>query len=432
METDFTEIENTPNVDLVYDKLKELYLANKKNMILTGIGGTGKSYTIKELVEDAKKFTPNVYATASTGVAAVNISGTTVHRFFGMGLAKGDTEKVINYVRKNNNAVRRIMTCEYLVIDEVSMISNVLFDKMDSICKFFRRNKLPFGGIHLMVSGDFLQLAPVEDDWCFKSSAWKELGFIPFFLTEPKRFTDKAFCATLTRAREGHLTTADIIKLKSRVTAYEEYLKNPPPEIKPTILYSHKVDVELMNKNELDKLPGDPYTYKSTDDYISVKKINVTTYKPLLDQILPDILYLKKDAQVMLIFNLDVDCGLCNGSRGVVTDISNTHVTVKFKNGIEMILDPINVSIEDENVKVVRKQYPLILAYASTIHKAQGSTLDYCIVDLGPSVFAPGQAYVALSRARSWESVLINAFSHTSFKVDKEALAYFRELEESF
>ncbi len=422
--------------DPVYEKLKQIYLIDRKNVILTSMGGYGKSYYIKKLVQDYKKpGEQEIYATASTGVAAVNIGGSTVHRFFGMGLAKGNVEQVINYVRKNINAVKRIIACKYLIIDEISMISNVLFNKMDAICKYYRKNNAPFGGIYLLVSGDFLQLPPVDEDWGFKSKSWKECNFIPYFLTEPKRFTDKAFCAMLSRAREGKLLTNDIVKLKSRVKAHEEYLKTVPGEgavIKPTILYSHKVDVELINKNELKKLEGDIFEYKCTDEYVSTKKIKIENYKPLLDNILPDTVYLKKNAQVMLVYNLDVDSGLCNGSRGVVTDISPQHVTVLFKNGLEIIIDPIGVNFEDDNVVIGRKQYPLVLAYASTIHKAQGSTLDYCIIDLGPSVFAPGQAYVALSRARSWDSVLVSSFVPTAFKVDKEALAYFEELEEMF
>jgi ATP-dependent DNA helicase PIF1 len=414
--------------DPIKEKLFEEIFINHRNIFLTGPGGTSKSYTVKEIKAKCLERNINIALTASTGVAALNIGGTTVHRFFGIGLGKGDIMKIIGLVKNKPAVIKEIIKTEILVIDEISMISAELLTIIDIVARYFKEKDKPFGDIQVIFVGDLYQLPPVEGDYCFKSKIWKELNLKLIELKEPKRFDDLDFFNTLSRARIGKLNDNDIKKLNKRVKKFSNYLKNKDTfTIKPTILYAHKKSVELENINELEKLPGKKYTYTAID-HILVKydrKINIDHFKALFNQVLPDTLELKVGAQVMLTFNVNLELGLCNGSRGVIKELTETGANVLFLDGTQIFIDPIKIQIEERKNIAVRTQLPLILAYAITIHKSQGSTIDCAVIDIGPNIFAPGQAYVALSRARNWKSVYCSNFTENSFKCDKEVIEFY-------
>ncbi len=411
--------------------IENAILNTNQNVLIIGPGGTGKSYLLKQIVEKARMSEKKCEATAATGVAAVNINGSTLHHFFGVGLCKGTIKYITGKVKRNSEAMIRITTTDILIIDEFSMIGDELFSKLNLVARYFRKSKKPFGGMRLVVSGDPLQLPPIGENWVFDSETWAALNFDTFFMTEPRRFTDKSFYQTLMRVREGVLTQQDILKINRRVKAYNRYTETEDQyPIKPTKMYALRIDVETINQTEMDKLSGTARSYHAIDTFLPLKSTaKLCHYSPRLDYMAPKVLALKVGAQVMLTWNLNVEEGLCNGTRGVITDLDLETVTIKTRNGKELTIERIKFPLEDKKARVSRTQFPLILAFALTIHKCQGSTLDFCVVDLGPAVFAAGQGYVALSRARSWDSLLVSNFTRRAIKADPRALEFVTQLE---
>ena len=425
----------------------------KRNVILHAPGGTGKSYMLKKIAKTLGRKGKKVYCTATTGVAAINlndpdenITASTLHSFAGIGTATETAEKLYSKVYHDDRPRKRWMNADVLIIDEVSMLGAQLLGKIDYVARKIRREEAtPFGGVTLIVSGDFLQLPPVKDNWIFDAQVWEESDFVPFLLDKPKRYDDGDYFKLLLRIREGIHTNADIEVLQSRVVAYDEWKKGEQlreelrrsgeadveDEIKPTVLYSKKIDVEEHNLNELRKLPGEEIMYTARDTFVPLsKRARKEFYGPLLNDTIPDTIILKRGAQVMLKYNLDIAAGLVNGSRAVVVDLTHISATVKFLNGNVHKIDPIVWKIEDNDAKISRFQIPFILAWGLTFHKSQGSTLDFAICDLGPSVFSPGQAYVALSRVKNLKGLFLSELYPKSIKVDGKAVAYSRYLRE--
>ena len=392
------------------------HLLNNNNVFITGSGGTGKSYLLKNLYTALKDKGINVHKTGSTGVAAENINGMTLHSWAGVQL--GDKEASTYHITirtRNRKAWKRWTETQILFIDEISMIGGKLFTMLNKLGQLIRGNSKPFGGITLLLCGDFCQLPPVRDEYLFKSPVFESLDLKYIKLRHPWRYqTDIEFFHLLSRARLGELTREDIAKLTERKTAYLKEVHGrvyKEDEIKPTILYSKKIDVWEMNMKELDLLPHDEYKYVATDHLQRKSKsstANPETFQDLMDKNVPPELSLKKGAQVMLTWNLDVEQGLCNGSRGVVLECLDEYVMVKFKN-CEMAITPNVWTIEDEDNIFTRAQVPLALAWSCTIHKSQSASLDSVVVDLGTSIFSNNMAYVALSRCRCLSGIyLIN------------------------
>jgi ATP-dependent DNA helicase PIF1 len=401
--------------------------------------------------------------TALTGVAAVNLGSTlavsacTLHSWTGIGLGDLPLRKLVGKVLRSPTAVGNIRESDVLIIDEISMLGVSLFENLDYVMKEVRKSQRPFGGLKLLLSGDFLQLPPVNDEWIFTSSAWTELNLYPVLLSVPMRYDyDKnskaqgGWFETLSRIRVGNPNESDINFLESRVEAYsdwlgkyyakeaEEKLKGPDREwiVKPTMLYSRRADVDNENAIELHKLPGKEIIWSSEDIFIKTKNeeehINPEVYFSKLDEQIPNKISLKVGAQVMLKANIYLPRGLANGSRGVVNEINFPHgVMVKWLSGLETFVIPF--SWEKKNVKgaAVRKQIPLILGWAYTIHKSQSCTLEYAIINLGGSVFCYGQAYVALSRVKTKAGLFIEEFTPNSIRADPLAISYVEELENS-
>lgn len=446
--------------EMMYKKIIET-IEQKHNILLHGPGGTGKTYMIAHRIASYMKNNNRIiHYTATTGVAAIGInnpslevSASTFHRWAGIGLATQSSNYLVSKIRHNPKALARWNTAEVLVIDEFGMMGKELFDKLDAVARRVRikdgvqRLFEPFGGLQVIMSGDVLQLPPVKDTWIFKSDAFLEMKFVPFVFKTPKRYPDVNFFEMLLRIRVGKQTAEDIHIIRSRVAAYRKLNESLDKAktlnvIRPTIIYSKKVDVECYNISELQKLPGYEVEIHAVDDYhILNDRVKHEDYQVKLEDAAPKSLKLKIGAQVMLKTNLDVGGGLVNGSRGVVLDISEPSdkqaskvtegyiVKVRFLNG--KIIDVVSKGwdIEDMNGKATRSQMPLILAWALTIHKVQGGTLDYAVVDLGDSIFEDGQAYVGLSRIRELKGLFISSFREKSIKVNLEALEFSKYLE---
>lgn len=417
---------------------------NDYSVLLEGSGGTGKTFTLIRTVEKLQDAGRMVSCTATTGVAALNLStpivkASTLHRWAGIGLGDKSANALFTKVKYDPRARQRWVETEILIIDEVSMLGASLFEKLDYIGRNIRgKANVPFGGLILILCADFLQLPPVNDEWVFSSQAWKCLSsrMAPIIFSEPKRYPDLDWFEMLLRIRKGEHTQADVEFLYSRKEAYDQWLERKDKlgllDIRPTILHSKRADVESENTTELEKLPGRPTYYKATDTFLPLSPhAKIEYYEKLLDDAIPKMICLNIGAQVMLKANLDIDAGLANGSRGVVIALTPDSATVKWRNGTITIVSIYAWSKDDKEAKMVRTQIPLVLAYSVTIHKAQGVTIDYAVCNLGPSIFCPGQAYVSLSRIRESKGLLLSDFYPDSITADKQALTYVDNLERS-
>lgn len=406
------------------------------NLYFHGGGGCGKSYNIKQL--NQQLLNKKIALTALTGVASYNLGGQTLHSWAGVGIADKPAEElaqIINFKQYANTAYSRWVSTHILIIDEISMFGKLFFEKLSRVGSIIRKDERPFGGIQLILAGDFLQLPPVNDDWCFKSPLWQELNLVSVPFTTPYRQRDPDFYQLLTRIRFGKLSEPDYEVLKSRYEAYDQIKLNPysdrnfkSSEIFPTILYSKRVDVSGKNREELDRLPGEEKIYLARDETLKDNELirNHKAPEQILADLAPDKIFLKVGAQVMLTVNFDTDHGLVNGSRGVVIAIHYEGVEVKFLNQQTLILKPHRYEFSRPPYLYRRKQIPLILAWALSIHKIQSASLDSVVVDLGPSIFQAGMAYVALSRVRALDGLYLSALSPKSIRANKEALEFVR------
>lgn len=446
--------ENTELYKL-YPELYQAVFIDKRNIYISGPGGTGKSYSIGLIKKECNRLRINCSLTATTGVAAHGLgNGTsTIHRWSSINLGDKPAEVITKNIRTNKERSRRWKDTDVLVIDEVSMLGSQILTLIDRVGKDIRigkretkkllSEKMPipcFGGIQVILSGDFLQLMPIGDDFCFKSPVWNELNLFYFRMTFPYRYPDENHFSLLSRVRVAKHTEEDIEAMRERVKVYEEYRKRErdgslEESIKPTRIYSLKRDVEAINKVELEKLEGDVIAYEAEDTIIvktnkegvpivSIDNLNTTEYMDYMDSIVDKEIMMKTGSQVLLTKNISVDDGLVNGSRGVVIGCYDERITVKFKSGAQVDITPYNYEFEDDKVTVIRTQFPLILCWALTTHKIQGSTLDYAIIDIGTSIFSAGQAYVSLSRCRRLKDIMIINVMPEKIKADSEALEF--------
>lgn len=409
---------------------------SNRNVLMVGPGGTGKTYTLRQIYRKISE-TRHTRATAMTGAAAVNfvngeidLAATTLHRFIGAGLCDKDVNGIVHKITTNKKSLSRWRTTDILIIDEISMMGDGLFKKLNNVAKIVRGKQKPFGGIQLVVSGDFLQLSPVKEDWVFLTPDWEEMNFQVFNFKEPKRYPDLEYFHLLLRVRSSEHTQEDIEKLEQRLN------KKPEGEILPTILHSTKKFVDSKNMSELNRLPGEMVQFDAVDLYFTVHLFNVTQIygvsSPIVEDLAPKTILLKEGAQVMLTWNLDPDKGLCNGSRGVVEKINldPLSVIVKFANKKKEMIVPNVYQHRDDasNMIIQRIQIPLILAWSSTVHKIQGATLDMAQMDLGSTLFTHGQGYVALSRVKTLEGLYLTSLKADKLTSDPVALAYLKEI----
>lgn len=402
---------------------------------------TGKSFSLKNIFHKLTDRGLTVYKTGSTGVSAESIGGMTLHSWAGVMLGDKSAETYfISLKGRNRQAWTRWKKTSVLILDEVSMTGGKFFQMLSDLGKLIRGNNNPFGGLTLLICGDVCQLPPVNDMYFFQSDAYNEMKFEIVRLSHPWRFQkDIDFFFMLSRIRTGSYNSEDILKLEARRVAYykdiyKKIYKNG--EIKPTRMFSKKIDVAEMNNKELNNLPGVEYQYICTDTLKKKSKggsssnnlKEISAFQDLMSKTVPSEISLKKDAQVMLTWNLDVDNGLCNGSRGVVIECLDDSVLVRFKNGIEQFINPNVWTIETDDEIFSRSQIPLILAWSTTIHKAQSATLDCVVVDLGTSIFSDNMAYVALSRCRSLEGIYLINLIPEKIKCDPIALDFERTI----
>lgn len=410
----------------------------KRNIFLTGMGGTGKSYTLRKICEYAPKYNRVHAITAPTGRAAcVFEGGQTIHSFSGLKLAKITLEEIVeNFKRyKKVPGEKNWQEIDLLIIDEISMLGASLLEKINLCARLSRRENKPFGGIQVIFSGDFLQLLPVLDQLAFTSSIWKQLKFITIEMKIPVRqCDDRNYFYLLNRIRTCTYTERDIKLLKLRLVKYDEDLM-----IKPTKIYPKNIDVERINQEEFKKIDNRIEISSDAIDmiverrirnqsvvYLSSTKMSVMEARKKLEINLlrqcPNLLEFKIDAQYILTINLNVKTGLVNGARCVYLG-SGKFMFVRGQI-ISIKLHEFFFSLSN-NLFLKRQQYPLKLGYATTIHSSQGMTLDLAQISLGQDIFDDSMTYVALSRVKSLNALYLTDFDPTKIKASKLALEFY-------
>lgn len=396
------------------DQLRVIEAVNTgRNVFFTGPAGSGKSHVIKTIAGTD----PSVVLTALTGIAAVNIGGKTIHSFAGVGLAQGTKEEILKNAFFAGR--ERWKRARVLVVDEVSMMSDDLFEKLDFVARGCRKcPNRPFGGLQVVFVGDFFQLSPVsknaEAKYCFESSLWKEMNFVQILLRTNHRQTDPVLVEGLAKMRVGVLDPEFLSRISTPKT-YEGL-------IKPTKLFPTNAEVDRINDTELKKLMKDEkaVTFTATEkEYQRDALKNVRGEKTLV---------LAVGAQVVHLTNLPP---LFNGSRGVVTGFNDGLPVVQFVGLPNPVVVPKFMFDHRERNRVLatRTCIPLRLAWACTVHKSQGMTISLLEVDC-KGVFAASQAYVAVSRARDLEGLYVKNLDQGRCWVDPRVEAFYAQFEE--
>jgi ATP-dependent exoDNAse (exonuclease V) alpha subunit len=401
------------------------------NVFLTGEPGAGKTYTINAFVQYMRDAGVEVAITASTGIAATHIGGMTIHSWSGIGIKSMLTKYDLDRLASNEYVVKRISRAKILVIDEVSMLSHAMLSMVDAVIREVKQSDEPFGGMQVILVGDFFQLPPVvrqenregdsqelfdEDNrpplFAYESPAWKRLSPVICYLTEQHRQDDEAFFGLLNAIRTDSFTVDHLEFLDER----KKLSLNVPSDIPK--LFSHNADVDMINTRMLNTLTTDQkvYTMASHGKEALVAMLQKGCLSPVQ-------LVLKIGAEVMFTKNNPKD-GFANGTLGIVVGFEKESGVpiVKTRNGKEIKVHPMEWALEENGkVKAEISQIPLRHAWAITVHKSQGMSMDAAVLDLS-QVFEYGQGYVALSRVRRLSGLYIQGWNPMAFKVHPSIL----------
>jgi len=386
-------------------------LKTGKNVFITGSAGTGKTYLLRQYIQYLKERRIHPTVVAPTGIAASHLKGQTIHSFFALGIRDTVVDNgYVAFLLEKSYLKSRFSKLKVLIIDEVSMVSPEIFASMDKVLRAFKNNPEPFGGVQVVISGDFFQLPPVskefkEKRFAWQSPVWKSLALNSCYLEEKFRQDDDRLISVLDDIRSGEVSQGSHSIL--------EQCFNTELAFTSTKLFTHNVDVDRINSEELNRLAGKPQTfkYKSKGSAKNIEKIFKTSL--VLEE-----LTLKKDAMVIFIKN-NPEKDYVNGTTGRVMAFEGDIPVVKTSTGQKIRVVAEDWTLENdkgENVATV-SQVPLRLAWAITIHKSQGMTLDAAQVDLSQT-FEVGQGYVALSRIKNIEGLQLLGLNEMALKVE--------------
>lgn len=392
-------------------------LKTGKNVFLTGSAGTGKTFVLNQYIQYLKERKIPVAVTASTGIAATHMNGMTIHSWSGIGVKNKLSSRDLKNLTDKKYLKTQLEKSKVLIIDEISMLHKNQLDMVNQVLKHFKNNDKPFGGIQVVLSGDFFQLPPISDDavgqkFAFMSQAWVEAKLVVCYLTQQYRQENNALTDILNEIRSGAISQDSINKL----TAAEKTKLNDALEL--TKLYTHNEDVDTINNRELVKLDGKLHNFKAETK--GNPKIIETMSKSVQA---PVNLQLKKGAKVMFVKN-NPEKGTINGTTGVVEGFNDEgYPKVKLLSGKIITVKEDTWSVQNDKGSALAKfnQIPLRLAWAITVHKSQGLTLDAAEIDLSRT-FEKGQGYVALSRLKSLENLKLIGFNQQALAVDALAL----------
>jgi ATP-dependent exoDNAse (exonuclease V) alpha subunit len=386
-----------------------------ESVLLTGPAGAGKTYALNQFIKLAKSEGKHVSVTATTGLAATHLGGTTIHSWAGIGIHDVLPKDFTDHMAKGRREI--IEKTDVLVIDEISMLHDYRLDMVDQVCKGVRDNDAPFGGLQVIMSGDFFQLPPVNrgesrgGGFVVSSDVWQELDPVICYLQEQHRQDDEELLEILNALRSGDIRRHHAEKLLGRIDA------EPADTSALTELHTVNIDVDRINEAQLDTLPGDEliYTQSTTgsDTYVEALQRSVLA---------PGSLRLKKGALVMAVKN-SLDRKYSNGSLGKVVDFEpgTEYPVVEFLNGRIVSMMPDTWELRDGDRKRASiSQIPLRLAWAITVHKSQGMTLEAARIDLRKA-FVEGMGYVALSRVKNLSSLYLTGINQMALRASDEA-----------
>lgn len=402
-------------------------LKSGRNVFLTGSAGAGKTYVLNQYIKYLKQHGVPVAITASTGIAATHMNGQTIHSWAGIGIKDYVSERYLASLRDKKYFRDKMDKVKVLIIDEISMLHRTQLDAVDFVLKFFKQNDEPFGGIQVIFSGDFFQLPPIGEEWeesrdkfCFMSDAWVNSKVHICYLTTQYRQTNNALNDILNEIRTGVISDRTISLLESRIQYFPDEIDSQ------TRLYTHNMDVNRINKGQLINIDSSVKVFEA--------KVagNPALVEVLKKSVLADeILELKIGAKVMFVRN-NFDVGFVNGTLGTVTGYTEKdEPIIKSLDGEFYVAKPESWAIEDETGKALASftQVPLRLAWAITIHKSQGMTLDSAFIDLSKA-FEKGQGYVALSRLRDLNSLTLHGLNQIALEIDSLAMKADRRFQE--
>ena len=389
------------------------------NVFLTGEPGSGKTHTINRYVTWLRERGVDPAVTASTGIAATHIGGMTIHSWSGIGIKSNISDYDIEMIQSREKTAKRLVAAKVLIIDEISMLDSATLNSVDRVLRTLRRRTLqeeePFGGLQVIFVGDFFQLPPIsrgqDPKFAFESNAWKEANPIICYLNEQHRQEDGDFLELLSAMRQGTLNESHRARLKSRAGLLSK-------KTIATRLYTHNENVDRINKESLAEIDGKTKVFQMTSRGASA------LVESLKAQCLsPETLDLKEGASVMFTRN-NFDAGYVNGTLGEVINFSPLgNPIVKTRRGETITVEPTEWAIQDGNKILARiTQVPLRLAWAITVHKSQGMSLDAARIDLSQA-FEYGQGYVALSRVRSLEGLFLEGFNERALQMHPTVVA---------
>lgn len=385
------------------------------NIFLTGEPGSGKTHTINQYAAYLRARGIEPAITASTGIAATHIDGMTIHSWSGIGIASALSREEILAIAGRSKIRKRILAARILIIDEISMLSAPLLRMVDAVCRAVREINEPFGGMQIILVGDFFQLPPIsrgdlKASFAYESPVWEELHPVVCYLTEQYRQDDPLFLSALaairTRDRDAELR-GHILKRMSAARHIPEHIPK---------LFSHNADVDRINKEELVKLPGETAEFY-------MESFGPAALVEILKKgcLSPETLELKKGASVMFTKNSPQE-KFVNGTLGVVRkfDAESGHPLVQLRDGGWVAAAPMEWKIEEGGKARARvMQIPLRLAWAMTVHKSQGMSMDAAVMDLSDA-FEYGQGYVAFSRVRRLSGLYLLGVNERAFEVHPE------------
>src|SRR3989338_1411405 len=399
------------------------------NVFLTGEPGSGKTHTVNDYASYLRQHGIEPALTASTGIAATHLGGFTIHSWSGIGIKDMLSKSDISAILGKSYITKRMESAHVLIIDEISMLAPQTLNLVDTVCRAVRKNSLPFGGLQVIFVGDFFQLPPVVRQdlilfsqarlfsapvgtFAFESSAWQNAKPIVCYLTEQHRQDDTDFLGILSAIRRNEFNDDHRVFINQRKIAPAH-----APDRVPT-LFAHNRDVDRVNMQMLAKLPGERHGFAMKDEG---KGIIVEALKK--GCLSPEELHLKVGATVMFTKNSPKD-GFVNGTLGVVEGFlaENGRPIVKTRAGLRIAVEPMSWMVEENGKTLARlTQIPLRLAWAITVHKSQGMSLDAAVMDLS-SVFEYGQGYVALSRVRRLSGLFLIGWNEQTFRVHPDVL----------
>ena len=404
-------------------------LKSKQNIFLTGSAGTGKTFLLNQFIEYLKKEKIRVSVTASTGIAATHLGGRTIHSWSGMGIENKLDDKQIRKLLRDEKLRDKIRNAEVLIIDEISMLDAKRLDLLNKICQVARGPFLSFGGLQVVMCGDFFQLPPVNREngkvkFAYESYAWEEAKIKVCYLDQQYRQNDLEFVDILNKIRENKASEDVLNKLETRL------FKKIDCSIEPTKLYTHNVDVDEINNSELAKICEKKMIYRM--DSKGPEKIVLFLKKNCLA---PEELNLKLGAVVMFVKN-NFREGYVNGTLGKVVGFDKSNLPiVEIKSEKKITATPVSWELEEKGKVIAEiRQIPLRLAWAITVHKSQGMSLDAAEIDLSKS-FERGMGYVALSRVRRLDGIKLMGINQMALEVNQEVIRKdkeFKKLSEQY